>query len=193
MDGPGGGEKGLTMATALYRDKEGHLIYEFPFILAVDPIMNQGCLYADEVALDDAFADDDLMDGSTPQTVMQRLAARGWRVYYLRSEADLEDELLPYFAIADGQLQESLASLWVQQDFEFPGAEHIDWDATTTRLYTDGEHVFCEGHHVTLTLPDGHPERPALEARAHDFLETFAHQVASDLRTKLRHVPVRVY
>lgn len=179
------------MPTALYRDKEGRLIYEFPFILAVDPIMNQGSLYADEVALDDAFVDDDLMDGSTPQTVMPRLAARGWRVYYLRSEADLEDELLPYFAIADGQLQEALASLWVQQDFEFPGSEHVDWDHTTTRLYTDGEHIFCEGHVVSLMLDAAHPDRRALEAHMHEFLEAFARHVASELRTTLRHVPVR--
>jgi hypothetical protein len=179
------------MATALYRDKEGRVVYEFPFILLIDPIMNQGAIYQDTVALDDAFADDDLMDGSTPDTVMPRLAARGFRVYYLRSEADMEDELLPYFAIADGQLQEALASLWLQQDFEFPGAEHIDWDGTTTRLYTDGERLICEGHQVTLTLPEGHPDRAALEARARDFLEAFAGQVASELRTTLRHVTVR--
>lgn len=191
MDDPTGVGKGIAMPTALYRDKEGRVVYEFPFILAVDPIMNQGALYADEVALDDAFADDDLMDGSTPETVMQRLAARGWRVYYLRSEADMEDEILKYFAIADGQLQEALASLWVQQDFAFPGAELVDWDNTTTRLYTDGETVFCEGHVVSVTLPPDHPFRPGVEAQTQAFLEGFARLVATELRAELKHVPVR--
>lgn len=192
MDDPIGVGKGFTMPAALYRDKEGRVVYEFPFILAVDPIMNEGAVYADEVALDDAFADDDLMDGSTPETVMQRLAARGWRVYYMRSEADMEDEILKYFAIADGQLQEALASLWVQQDFAFPGAELVDWENTTTRLYTDGEHVFCEGHVVTVNLPAGHPFRADVEAQARAFLEDFARLVATELRTELKHVPVRV-
>lgn len=180
------------MTTALYRDKEGRLVHEFPFILVVDPILNQGSLYQNEVDLDDAFLDDDLMEDSTPETVMQKLAARGFRVYYLRSEADLEDELLPYFAIADGQLQEALASLWVQQTFDFPGAELVDWERTTTRLYTDGETILCEGHEVTLLIPADHAHAERVKTHATEFLETFAQLVAAELRAELRHVPVRV-
>jgi hypothetical protein len=113
-------------------------------------------------------------------------------VYYLRSEADMEDELLPYFAIADGQLQEALASLWVQQTFDFLGAELVDWDRTTTRLYTDGETILCEGHEVNLVIAADHPHAERVRTNATEFLETFARQVASELRAELRHVPVRV-
>ena len=180
------------MTPALFRDKEGRLVHEFPFILVVDPIVNQGSLYQNEVDLDDAFADDELMDGSTPETVQRLLVERGFRVYYMRSEADLEDDLLKYFAIADGQLQEALASLWIQQTFDFPGAELVDWDRTTTRLYTDGETILCEGHQVSLLIPADHPHAARVTSEATQFLETFARQVATELRSELRHVPVRV-
>lgn len=181
------------MSVALYRDKEGRVVYQFPFILLVDPIMNQGAIFPDAEAVDDAFIDDDLLDDATPDNILQKLAARGYRIFYLRSEADLEDELLPYFAVSDGQLQEALASLWVQQDMSFPGHEQVDWDNTTTRLYTDGERVICEGHEVVLKLPEGHPQRAEVEARTREFLENFAREVASDLRVELKHVkaPVR--
>ena len=179
------------MAVALYRDKEGRVVYRFPFILIVDPILNQGAIYQDEVAVDDAFVDDDLMEDSTPETVLQRLAARGYRVYYLRSEADLEDELLPYLAIADGQLQELMAAVWLRQDMDFPGAEHVDWEGTTIKLYTDGERLICEGVELALDLPEDHPERAAIEGRTRAFLDRYAEDVAEELRCELKYVPAR--
>lgn len=171
------------MQLALYRDKDGRAVYQYPFILVVDPIMNQGRLYADEVAVVDDFLDDDLMEEATEENVLPLLARRGWRVYYLRSDADMEDEILPYFAIADGQLQEIIAARWVQQDFHFPGAEHVDWERTTTQLYTDGERVYCDGHVVTLA--EGAPDAEALRARVEAWLGTFAEEVAAELRAKL--------
>ena len=179
------------MQAALYRDKEGRVVYEYPFILIVDPILNQGAIYQDEVAVDDAFLDDELMDESTPETVLQMLAGRGFRVYYLRSDADMEDEILQYFAIADGQLQETLAALWLRQDMEFPGAEHVDWENTTIRLYTDGERIICEGTQITLHLPADHPDRLALEARVKEFLVNYAKDVAEELRVELKFLPAR--
>lgn len=176
---------------ALFRDKEGRLITAYPFYLIIDPILNQGHIFPDEEAVDDAWADDDLLDGATPQTILPMLAERGYRIHYLRSEADLEDDLLPYFAIADGQLQEVLASLWLQQSFEFEGAEHVDWQGTTTRLYTDGERVLCEGHDVKLMLGEDDPRHAALSATVRDWLETYAQQVASEVRAELKHVPRR--
>ncbi|HEY9723900.1 MAG TPA: hypothetical protein V6D47_18005 [Oscillatoriaceae cyanobacterium] len=176
------------MPVTLYRDKEGRVVYQFPFILIVDPIMNQGAIYQDEVAVDEAFLDDDLLDDATPETILPRLAARGYRIYYLRSEADLEDELLPYLAISDGQLQDAIASLWVQQDMAFEGSDHVDWEHTTTRLYTDGERLFCEGHEVVLTLPETEPGYAPLAERVRGFLEAFAQAVAAELRTQLVHV-----
>lgn len=171
------------MQLALYRDKDGRSVYQYPFILVIDPIMNQGRLYADETAVVDDFLDDDLMDGSDEANVLPMLAQRGWRVYYLRSDADMEDEILPYFAIADGQLQEIMAARWVQQDHGFPGAEHVDWSGTTTKLYTNGEAVICEGHVIALT-PDA-PDPAALEATMKEWLDTYAADVASELRAKL--------
>lgn len=179
------------MNTALYRDKEGRVVFGFPFILVVDPILNQGAIYQDEVAVDDAYVDDDLMEDATPETILQLLAQRGNRIYYLRSEADLEDEILQYFAIADGQLQDTLAAVWLRQNMEFPGTEQVDWDNTTIRLYTDGERIICEGMQVTLLLPPDHPERAALDARVREFLTTYAQDVADDLRVELKHVPAR--
>lgn len=177
------------MQLALYRDKDGRSVYQYPFILVVDPIMNQGRLYADEVAVVDDFLDDDLMEEATEENVLPMLARRGWRVYYLRSDADMEDEILHYFAIADGQLQEMIAARWVQQDFAFPGAEHVAWEQTTTRLYTDSERIICEGHVITLA-PDA-PEPEALQARVTAWLDAFAQDVATELRTKLVHRPAR--
>lgn len=176
------------MPVPLYRDKEGRVVTQFPFILVIDPILNQGAIYQDEVAVDEAFLDDDLLDDATPDTILPRLAARGYRIYYLRSEADLEDELLPYLAIADGQLQDAIATLWVQQDHAFEGSEHVDWERTTTRLYTDGERVLCEGHTVALTLPETDPRHAALTERVRGFLEEFAQAVAAELRTQLVHI-----
>lgn len=176
------------MQPALYRDKEGRVVYEYPFILIIDPILNEGAIYQDEVAVDDAFLDDELMENSTPETVLQLLAQRGYRIYYLRSDADLEDEILQYFAVADGQLQETLAALWLRQDMEFPGSEHVDWEHTTIHLYTDGERIICEGTRVTLDLPEGHPERAALEGKVQDFLENYAREVAEELRVELKHI-----
>lgn len=178
------------MQLAMYRDKDGRTVYQYPFILVIDPIMNQGRLYADEVAVVDDFLDDDLMDEATEENVLPLLARRGWRVYYLRSDADMEDEILHYFAIADGQLQEIIAALWVQQDFAFPGAEHVDWEHTTTKLYTDSERVLCEGHVITLA-PDA-PDAEALRTRVAAWLDAFAEAVAGELRTKLVHRPARL-
>lgn len=171
------------MQLALYRDKDGRTVYQYPFILVIDPIMNQGRLYPDETAVVDDFLDDDLMDDSDEDNVLPMLAARGWRVYYLRSDADMEDEILPYFAIADGQLQEIMSARWVQQDHEFPGAEHVDWTGTTTKLYTDGEKIICEGHVVRLV--DDAPDREGLEAKVRTWLDAYATEVASELRAKL--------
>ena len=171
------------MQLALYRDKDGRTVYQYPFILVVDPIMNQGRLYADEVAVVDDFLDDDLMEEATEENVLPLLARRGWRVYYLRSDADMEDEILPYFAIADGQLQETIAARWVQQDFAFEGAEHVVWEETTTKLYTDSERILCDGHVVTL-LPDA-PDAQALRTRVEGWLDAFAQDVAAELRAKL--------
>lgn len=175
------------MQLALYRDKDGRSVYEYPFILVVDPILNEGRLYGHEDAVVADFLDDDLMDDATPENVLPMLAARGWRVYYLRSDADMEDEILPYFSIADGQLQEILAARWVQQDFEFPGAEHVVWPSTTTRLYTNGEAVICEGH--IITLAEGAPA--GLEETVRAWLETYALDVAAELRAPLIHRPAR--
>ncbi len=177
------------MQLALFRDKDGRTVYQYPFILVIDPIMNQGRLYADEVAVVDDFLDDDLMDEATEENVLPLLARRGWRVYYLRSDADMEDEILHYFAIADGQLQEIIAARWVQQDFAFPGAEHVDWENTTTKLYTDSERVICEGHVITLA-PDT-PEPEALRAQVAAWLDAYAEDVAAELRTKLVFRPAR--
>ena len=171
------------MQLALYRDKDGRSVYQYPFILVIDPIMNQGRLYADEVAVVDDFLDDDLMEEATEENVLPLLARRGWRVYYLRSDADMEDEILHYFAIADGQLQEIMAARWVQQDFTFPGAEHVDWERTTTKLYTDSEKVYCEGHVVTLA-PDA-PDAEGLRTRVESWLAAYAEDVAGELRTRL--------
>jgi hypothetical protein len=176
------------MSIALYRDKEGRVVYQFPFILLVDPILNQGAIYADNEAVDEAFLDDDLLEDATPENILEKLAARGYRIFYLRSEADMEDDLLPYFAVSDGQLQEALASLWVQQDMGFSGSEHVDWEQTTTRLYTDGERVLCEGHQVVLTLHEGDPRRAEAEANTLTFLENFAQEVARELRVELKHL-----
>jgi hypothetical protein len=177
--------------TALYRDKEGQVVFKFPFILVIDPILNQGRIFADEAAVDEGFLDDDLLEDATPETVLPMLASRGYRIYFLRSEADLEDELLPYFALADGQLQEMMAAVWLRQDFEFPGSEHVIWAETSTRLYTDGEAVLCEGHYVSLDLLPGDPLRHLLEARVMDMLESYAKSVALELRAPLRHVTTR--
>lgn len=177
------------MQLALYRDKDGRSVFQYPFILVVDPIMNQGRIYADEVAVVDDFLDDDLMEEATEENVLPLLARRGWRVYYLRSDADMEDEILPYFAIADGQLQEMIAARWVQQDFQFPGAEHVVWEQTTTKLYTDSERVICEGHVITLE-PEA-PEPEALRAAVAAWLDAFGEDVAKELRTKLVHRPAR--
>lgn len=177
------------MAIALYRDKEGGIIHQFPFVLVIDPIMNQGRLYADADATCNGFLDDDLMDDATPENVYEMLSRRGFRVYFLRSEADLEDDLLPYFAIADGQLQEMLAACWIQQDFEFPDAEFVNWQQTTTRLYTDGERLYSEGHLIALdpALPEG-ATRAALESRLTTMLDAYVVQVAAELRAKVVHV-----
>jgi hypothetical protein len=177
--------------TALYRDKEGHVVYQFPFILVIDPILNQGLIFPDEAAVDEGFMDNDLLEGATPENILPMLAQRGYRVYYLRSEADIEDDLWPYFAVADGQLQEIIAALWVRQDFEFPGAEHVIWEGTTTHLYTDGESILCEGHQVALTLPTHHPKHDELHQHVTAMLETFARDVAQELRAPLKHVASR--
>lgn len=179
------------MSTALYRDKEGQVVYKFPFILVIDPILNQGRIFQDEEAVDEGFLDDDLLDDATPENILPMLAQRGYRIYYLRSEADLEDEILPYFALADGQLQEMMAAVWVRQDFEFAGSDAVVWERTTTRLYTDGEAVICEGHVIELTLPADHADRPALDAKVRDMLESYAREVADELRAPLRHVVPR--
>ncbi len=179
------------MSVALYRDKEGNVVYRFPFILVIDPVLNQGRIFADEAAVDEGFLDDDLLEDATPETILPCLARRGYRIYYLRSEADLEDEILPYFAVADGQLQEIMAAVWIRQDFEFPGGEHVSWDRTTTRLYTDGETIFCEGHQVTLAPDLPLAERPHLEATVLAMLEAYATEVAKELRAPLRHVTPR--
>lgn len=179
------------MPTALYRDKEGQVVFQFPFILVVDSITNQGRIFADEQAVDEGFLDDDLLEDVTPETILPALAAKGYRIYYLRSEADLEDEILPYFALADGQLQEMIAAVWVRQDFEFPGSEHVIWEETTTRLYTDGETVLCEGHVVSLSMPESDPAHAGLKAQVTAMLEAYAREVASELRAPLRHVKAR--
>ena len=159
--------------------------------MIVDPILNHGAIYQYEVAVEDDFLDDDLMEESTPDTVLRMLAQRGYRIYYLRSDADMEDEILQYFAIADGQLQETLAAVWLRQDMEFPGAEHVDWENTTIRLYTDGERIICEGKQITLELPADHPERAAVETRVGEFLDHYAKEVAEELRVELKYVPAR--
>ncbi|MDB5102297.1 MAG: hypothetical protein JWM80_6718 [Cyanobacteria bacterium RYN_339] len=179
------------VTTALYRDKEGQVVYRFPFILVIDPIVNQGLIFQDEEAVDIGFLDNDLLEGATPENILPMLAQRGYRVYYLRSDADMEDEILPYFAVADGQLQEIIAALWVRQDFDFEGAEHVVWEETTTRLYTDGESVLCEGHLVVVDLPAADARRAPLEAKVLAMLETFAHDVAVEVRAPLRHVTKR--
>lgn len=179
------------MQTALYRDKEGQVVYRFPFILVVDPILNQGLIFQDEEAVDVGFLDNDLLEGATPENILPMLAQRGYRIYYLRSDADMEDEILPYFAVADGQLQEIIAALWVRQDFEFPGSEHVVWEETTTRLYTDGESVLCEGHQVVIDLPSNDARLAPLEAQVREMLETFAKDVAAEVRAPLRHIQRR--
>jgi hypothetical protein len=105
------------------------------------------------------------------------LAARGWRLHFLRSDADLVDEVRRHLALSEGELQETLAARWLQQDFTFPGAEHVVWERTTTRLYTDGERVVCEGHVIELA-----PDAPAeVTASVASWLEAFAADVARDL------------
>lgn len=173
------------MQLALYRDKDGRTVFEYPFILVIDPIMNEGRLYQHEDAVVADFLDDELMDEATAETVLPMLAARGWRVYYLRSDADMEDEILMYFAIADGQLQEIMAARWVQQDFGFPGSEYVEWEATTTQLYTDGEKILCDGHVIALS-PEA-PDPDALRATMTAWLEAYALDVASELRAPLVH------
>jgi hypothetical protein len=180
------------VSTALYRDKEGQVVFQFPFILVIDPVLNQGRIFADESAVDEGFLDDDLLDDATPETILPMLASRGYRIYFLRSEADLEDELLPYFALADGQLQEMMAAVWLRQDFDFPNSEFVQWEQTTTRLYTDGETVLCEGHRVTLDLPAHDPRYLPLEAHVTAMLEAYAQEVAAELRAPLRHVTPRI-
>jgi hypothetical protein len=173
----------------LHRDKDGRVVYDYPCLLVVDPLADVGRLYADEEAAAADFQEDDLMPGVAPETVTAQLAARGWRLHFLRSDADLVDEVRRHLALSEGELQETLAARWLQQDFSFPGAEHVVWEGTTTRLYTDGERVVCEGHVVTLAPNAPAPE--ALQARVEDWLDAFATDVAHELKAPLAFVRPR--
>lgn len=171
------------MRLPLHRDKDGRVVHDYPCLLVVDPLADAGRLYANAEAAAADFQADALMAGVTPETVTAMLAARGWRVHFLRSDADLVDEVRRHLALSDGALQEALAACWLQQDFTFPGAEHVVWEGTTTRLYTDGERVVCEGHHVTLAA--GAPAPADLRKRVEAWLDTFAQAVARDLGAPL--------
>lgn len=178
---------------ALYRDKDGRSVTAFPFILAIDPISNRGRLFQDEAEMAIALMDEeDRFESAEAHNVLRLWSEAGRSFHYLRSEADLEDELFPYLAVADGQLQEAMSALWVGQSFDFPEAELIDWAHTTTQLWTDGERVRCDGHQVRLLVPADDPRAPQAEAAARRFLTAYAREVAEWVRAPLAfaaHVP----
>lgn len=177
------------MQLALYRDKNGRAVHQFPFMLVIDPWLNEGHLFTDAHALADALLAAEQIPETEVDMAVQRLAEQGWRVHFIRSDADLTDDLLPYFAISEGQLQEVIAARWLQQDFEFPGAEYVIWEQTTTHLYTDGERVICEGHTIRLR-PEG-PSHDDLHRRVARWLDDFGQDVARELRAPLTVLPPR--
>lgn len=173
---------------AMFRDKDGQTVQAFPFILAIDPISNRGRLFQSEEAMAARLLEEeDRFESAEGHNVLRLWVEAGRSFHYLRSEADLEDELLPYFALAEGQLQEAMSALWVGQDFEFPESEWIDWAHTTTLLWTDGERVRCDGHQIRLLLPPEDPRCPQAHAAAKAFLEAYAREVASWVRAPLVH------
>lgn len=175
------------MQLALYRDKNGRVVHQYPFILVIDPWLNQGHLFTDAQSLGDSLFAAKQAPDPEADTAIRRLAEQGWRIHFIRSDADLTDELMPYFAISEGQLQEVIAARWLQQNFSFPGAESVVWEHTTTRLYTDGERVICAGHTIELR-PDA-IEPGDLHTRVAHWLETFGRDVAAELKAPFVHLP----
>jgi hypothetical protein len=169
------------MQLALYRDKNGRIVHQYPFYLLIDPWVNEGSLFANVEAIEQALAD--AHEDAATDPALAILAARGWRIHYIRSDADVTDDLLPYFAIAEGQLQEVLAARWLQQNFAFSGTEFVAWDRTTTHLYTDGESILCEGHTIHI-LPEA-DDPQGLYEQVSAWLDNFAQEVAQELRAPL--------
>lgn len=175
-----------SLVLALYRDKDGRSVTTFPFILAIDPISNRGRLFQDEEEMASTLLEEeDRFETAEGHNVLRLWSEAGRRFHYLRSEADLEDDLYPYLAVADGQLQEAMSALWVGQAFDFPEAEWIDWTKTTVQLWTDGEKVRCDGYQISLLLSSGDPRAAQAEQAARDFLLGYAREVAEWVRAPL--------
>ncbi|MEB3285649.1 MAG: hypothetical protein VKN33_10225 [Candidatus Sericytochromatia bacterium] len=177
------------MPLALYRDKNGRSVFEYPFLLVIDPLLNMGHLFSTPEALAEAMSANEDPSLTAHEDAPKALVNRGWRVYFIRSDADLTDELSPYLAISDGQLQESLAACWLQQNFRFSGAQFVIWEKTTTHLYTDGERILCEGH--TIHLRPNTPNPVSVEAELTRWLEDFGRTVAATLNAPYVTMPPR--